>query len=253
MKVIVVKNYEAMSLKAAQILASHVTLKSNSVLGLATGSTVVGMYDELVKMVEQGMLDMSDVKTFNLDEYYPIRPENENSYHYYMNAHFFSKVNVSSDSICIPDGTADDVEIECKSYEERIQKAGGVDIQVLGIGRNGHIGFNEPDISFEARTHLVSLDEKTIQDNSRFFNTIEEVPKNAISMGIKTIMHARKIMLLASGEEKSDAVYGMIHGKIVPTLPASILQLHPDVVVILDEVAASKLSFDEKGNLNNEN
>jgi len=249
MKVIVVQDYEAMSLKAAQIIASHVTLKSNSVLGLATGSTAVGMYDELVRMFERKQIDFNEVTTFNLDEYYPLNSENENSYHAYMNAHLFGRINVPSESIHIPSGMADNVEFECQSYEERIQDAGGIDIQVLGIGRNGHIGFNEPDIKFEARTHLVELDKKTIEDNSRFFSSIEEVPKHAISMGVKTIMHAKKIMLLASGIEKSDAIYEMIHGKIVPTLPASVLQLHPEVIVILDEAAASLLSFDAKGNV----
>lgn len=249
MKLIVVENYEEMSAKAAQIIGSHVTLKSNSVLGLATGSTAVGMYKELVKMYGENKLDFSDITTFNLDEYYPIQKNNENSYYQYMKNNLFNQINIRLESVHIPDGEASNTDDECKNYEEKIQAAGGIDIQVLGIGRNGHIGFNEPDIKFEARTHLVTLDDKTIEDNSRFFDSVEEVPRHALSMGIKTIMHAKKIMLLASGQEKSDAVYQMIHGKIVPTLPASVLQLHPDVIVIIDKAAACKLKFDPNGNV----
>lgn len=251
MQVIVVENYEEMSAKAAQILASHITLKSNSVLGLATGSTVIGMYRELVKLAQQNKLDFKDITTFNLDEYYPIPAENEHSYSYYMHKNLFDLINMKQESIHIPNGSAEHVEEECKHYEAKILASGGIDIQVLGIGRNGHIGFNEPNVSFEARTHRVELDEKTIEDNARFFNSISEVPKQAISMGIKTIMHARKIMLLASGEEKSEAVFQMVYGKIKPELPASILQLHPEVVILLDKEAAKKLAFDGSGNLIN--
>lgn len=241
MRIITVKDYEELSKKAANIIASQITLKPNSVLGLATGSTPVGTYRELVRIYKEGDISFSEIVTFNLDEYYGLDKENPQSYYYFMMENLFSHVNINQKNTYIPDGRAKNIDKECIDYEDKIKQAGGIDLQLLGIGRNGHIGFNEPDVKFEAQTHLVTLDEDTIEANSRFFSSMEEVPRRAISMGIKTIMHSRKILLLASGEEKAETIKNMIHGKITPELPASVLQLHPDVVVLLDEKAAGKL------------
>lgn len=253
MRIIVAANYIEMSKKAADIVASQIILKPESVVGLATGGTPIGFYKELIKIYKDGKFSFQDVKTFNLDEYYGLDKNNPQSYHYYMMDNLFQHIDINIRNINIPSGTAKDIEVECRSYEAKIKNAGGIDIQVLGIGTNGHIGFNEPDIKFEARTHLVSLDEETIEANSRFFNSIEEVPKSAISMGIKTIMHAKKIVLLASGSEKAKVVERMINGHITPDLPASILQLHPDVTLILDKEAAIEImeeDINEKYTLN---
>lgn len=241
MRIIVVDNYEEMSIKAAKIVASQIILKAESVLGLATGSTPVGMYKELIGMYENDEIDFSSVKTFNLDEYYGLSEENEQSYYSFMRKHLFACINVKEENIHIPNGNVADIDTECENYEKMIKEAGGIDIQVLGIGGNGHIGFNEPDMNFEAATHLVNLTQETIEANSRFFSTIEEVPTKAISMGIKTIMQSKKILLLANGEGKADAIYEMIKGKISPEVPASILQLHNDVTLVLDKEASSKL------------
>lgn len=241
MRIIVAANYDEMSKKAADIVASQIILKPESVVGLATGGTPVGFYSELIKIHKDGKFSFKEVKTFNLDEYYGLDKDNTQSYHYYMMKNLFNHIDINIENINIPSGTAKDIEVECKAYEAKIKNAGGIDIQVLGIGTNGHIGFNEPDVKFEAITHLVKLDEETIEANSRFFNSIEEVPKSAISMGIKTIMHAKKIVLLASGSEKAKVIESMMNGDITPDLPASILQLHPDVTLILDKDAASEL------------
>jgi glucosamine-6-phosphate deaminase len=241
MRVIIAKDYAELSRKAAAILASQLILKPDSVLGLATGSTPIGAYEELVKLYKQGTVSFASATTFNLDEYYGLDPNNTNGYIYFMNDNLFNHVDINKNNIHIPNGLAKNVQIECDSYEEMINAQDGIDMQLLGIGRNGHIGFNEPDIKFEATTHLVNLDEDTINSNSRFFNNIDEVPKQAISMGIKTIMHSKKIVLLACGEEKAQIVYDTVYGKITPELPASVLQLHPDVIVIVDEQAAKYL------------
>lgn len=245
MRVICVDNYEQMSQKAARMVASQTILKPDSVLGLATGSTPLGMYKELIKSYEAGHIDFEEIVTFNLDEYYDLDKENEQSYDYYMKSNFFNHINIKSENTNIPNGKANDIFKEAMNYERKIRNAGGLDLQVLGIGRNGHIGFNEPDLKFEASTHMVKLDEQTIKDNSRFFDNIEDVPTKAISMGVKTIMHAKKIILLASGKEKADAIYEAIYGKITPNLPASVLQLHPDVVFIVDKEASSRLDVDK--------
>lgn len=241
MRIIVAKDYDELSKKAADIVASQLILKPKSVLGLATGGTPVGMYSELVKMFREGKFSFKDVTTFNLDEYYGLDRDNPQSYYFYMMENLFKHVDIDLNNINIPNGRAENIEKECMEYEEKIEKAGGIDLQVLGIGKNGHIGFNEPDVKFEAKTHLVRLDEDTIRANSRFFNSIEEVPTKAISMGIKTIMHSRKIIMLASGKEKADIIEKMVNGPITPDVPASILQLHPDVTLILDFDAASEL------------
>ncbi|KEI96129.1 glucosamine-6-phosphate deaminase [Clostridium botulinum] len=243
MRIIVVDSYEEMSKKAAAMIASQVILKPDSVLGLATGDTPIGMYKEIINIYKNEKMDFSKVRTFNLDEYYGLNRENPQSYYYYMINNLFNHVNIDKNNINIPNGMADNIEIECKEYERKIDKAGGIDLQILGIGVNGHIGFNEPNISFESETHLVNLNEKTIESNSRFFSSKEEVPTKAISMGIKSIIHSKKIILLACGSAKSDAVSKAINGKINPNIPASILQLHRDVVVIIDKEAASKLKL----------
>lgn len=241
MRIIVAKDYDEMSKKAANMMASQIILKPESVLGLATGGTPVGFYKELVEIYREGRFSFKDIKTFNLDEYYGLEKENEQSYYYYMMENLFKYIDIDLSSINIPNGTAEDIEKECREYEEKIRNAGGIDLQILGIGKNGHIGFNEPDVKFEAETHLVNLDDETIESNSRFFNSPDEVPTRAISMGIKSIMHARKIILLASGKEKAEILKEMINGPITPDVPASILQLHPDVTLIMDKEAASEL------------
>lgn len=250
MRIRITENYEEMSRHAAQIVASHLTIEPKCVLGLATGGTVVGMYKRLIELHEAEGLDFSKSSAFNLDEYYPIQKTDPQSYASFMQENLFKFVNFRAEATQIPNGEAADIEDACIGYERQIREAGGIDLQILGIGRNGHIGFNEPNVTFEARTHRVKLDEQTIQDNARYFGSIEEVPKEAISMGIKTIMHAKKILLLASGEEKSDAISRMIYGKITPNLPASVLQLHPNVTLVIDKAAASKLPEElvSKGN-----
>lgn len=242
MRILVCKDYNEMSQKAAQMILSQITLKPNCVLGLATGSTPIGMYQNLVKMYEAGMVDFSEVQTFNLDEYLELPLDNDQSYHYFMNEHLFNHVNIDKRNIHIPNGMADEIKEECRRYDESIEKAGGIDIQVLGIGNNAHIGFNEPTINFEKGTHIVELDESTRMANARFFDSIDDVPKKAITMGTGAIFKSRKIMLLASGVAKAEAIYNTVHGKVLPEVPASILQFHNDIVLILDEGAASLLS-----------
>jgi len=227
--------------KAATMVASQIILKPNSVLGLATGGTPQGMYEELIKMYNDRQIEFSETKTFNLDEYYRLNRENNQSYYYYMMTNFFNHININKENINVPNGMAQNIEEECADYERRISEAGGIDIQVLGIGINGHIGFNEPNVSFEAQTHLVNLEEKTIEVNSRYFQSIEEVPTKALSKGIKTIMHSKKIILLASGIAKAEAIANAVNGKISSEVPASILQLHKDVTIIVDKEAGSKL------------
>jgi glucosamine-6-phosphate deaminase len=242
MSILITEGYEEMSKKAALMVAAQVTIRPSSVLGLATGSTPEGMYKELVAMYKQGEIDFSEVKTFNLDEYYPIEDHNPQSYAYYMRKNLFDHININPLQVHIPNGTARDVETSCEDYDKMIDSAGGIDLQVLGIGNNGHIGFNEPDVHFEAGTHLVELDEETIEANARFFNTIEEVPKRAISMGIRTIMHSKKIVLLASGASKGKVIKEMLFGEVTPNLPASILLLHNDVTLILDREASAYIT-----------
>jgi glucosamine-6-phosphate deaminase len=237
-RIVIAKDYEDMSARAARIVAGQIYLKPNSVLGMATGSTPLLMYKELIRVHKEVGLDFSEIVTFNLDEYLGLSKEDEQSYNYYMFHNFFNHINIKKENIYIPNGMLEDVEQECKHYDSRIHKKGGIDLQVLGIGTNGHIGFNEPDIKFEATTHKVKLDDETIHANARFFETMEEVPRFAISMGIKTIMHAKKVLLLASGENKAEVLYRALFEGITPEIPASILQLHQDVTVIVEENAA---------------
>ena len=241
MRVLITDSYDQMGLEAAKIVAGQIYLKPNSVLGLATGSTPLSMYERLVAVHRTVGLDFSEVTTFNLDEYIGMGPDNPQSYHYFMQEHFFKHINIKPENVHIPNGMAQDVIAEGERYEQLIAAKGGIDLQVLGIGQNAHIGFNEPDVKFAATTHKVELDEETILDNSRFFNNVDEVPRYAISMGIKTIMMAEHVILLANGRNKARAVYKAVCGDVTPEAPASILQLHRDVVVILDKEAAELL------------
>ena len=227
--------------KAALEIANQVREKPESILGLATGSTPIGMYQNLVKMNHAGEVSFSKVKTFNLDEYVGIPKEHPCSYYYFMQENLFRHIDIPSDAISIPNGNAPDLEEECISYEARIEMSAGIDLQVLGIGHNGHIGFNEPNTPFDSVTHVVDLTESTIQANSRFFDSIDQVPRKALSMGIKTIMHARKILLIAKGSDKADIIFKALNGPITPEVPASILQLHPNLSVYVDHAAGAKL------------
>jgi glucosamine-6-phosphate deaminase len=227
------------------MILSQVTLKPNSVLGLATGSTPIGMYENLVKLNKNGDIDFSEVRTFNLDEYYNLPKENDQSYHYFMYQNLFNHININPENIHIPNGMTNDVDAECDRYDSLIKEAGGVDIQVLGIGNNAHIGFNEPTVNFEKGTHLVELEESTIEANSRFFDNIEDVPKKAITMGVGSIFKSKKVMLIATGENKAEAIYNTVYGKVVPEVPASILQFHSDIVLILDKEAAKLLKEED--------
>ena len=241
MKIIVTKDYEEMSKRAADVIFAQVLMKEDSVLGLATGSSPEGLYKCLVKRYEKGRIDFSGVTTINLDEYQGLSHDNEQSYWYFMNKHFHSHVNVKPENIHVPDGSNMDARKACREYDEIIEKAGGIDLQLLGIGRNGHIGFNEPAEDFPKFTHCVDLTESTIQANARFFDKPEDVPTQAYTMGIGTIMRAKRILLIASGKDKAAIVKEALFGPVRPQVPASILQLHPDVTVVLDEEAASCL------------
>ena len=241
MRIYEAKDYQEMSRKAANILSAQVILKPDSVLGLATGSTPIGMYDQLVEWYKKGDLDFSKVKTVNLDEYKGLTHDNDQSYYYFMHEHLFDRVNIDPANTNVPDGAEEDPEKECARYEKLIESMGGVDIQLLGIGHNGHIGFNEPDSTFAKTTHCVDLAESTIEANKRFFASVDDVPRQAYTMGIGTIMKAKKILLIVNGESKADAVAKAFFGPVTPEVPASILQFHSDVVVIGDSAALSKI------------
>jgi len=241
MEVIIKDNYEEVSQLAAEYLVNTVKTKSNAVLGLPTGSTPVGMYRKVVEIYKDNSISFENITTFNLDEYVGLDATNENSYSYYMNNNLFSHVDIKKENTHIPNGVARNLEEECNSYENLIKTKGPIDIMFLGIGPNGHIGFNEPEDYFEPLTHIVKLTEDTITANSRFFDDMESVPKSAITMGMKAILSAKKIVLLATGEAKADAVFKSIKGKVTPQVPASVLQLHNDVTFILDKDAAKYL------------
>lgn len=237
----IVKDYDKMSKRAARIIADAIRNKPNLVLGLATGGTPVGCYQELIRMHKEEGLDFSRVITFNLDEYIGLPPTHPQSYRYFMDENLFRHVNIKIENTYVPDGLSADLQRTCKEFEELIKRAGGIDLQLLGIGANGHIAFNEPGSSFDSRTMVVNLSKRTIKDNARFFKSIEEVPRQALSMGMETIMEVRKIILLASGVGKAEAVAKSVEGPITTDVPASILQRHPNCIFILDEEAASKL------------
>lgn len=241
MKIIRTKDYEEMSRKAANLISAQILLKPECVLGLATGSTPIGIYDQLVEWYKKGDLDFSTVKTVNLDEYKGLTRDNEQSYYYFMHHHLFDRVNIDEENTHVPNGQVENGDEECLRYEALIKSMGGVDLQLLGLGRNGHIGFNEPAADFPKITHCVDLTESTIEANKRFFASADEVPRQAYTMGIGTIMKADKILVVANGENKADAVAAMVQGKINPEVPASILQLHNNVILVADEAALSKL------------
>jgi len=235
-------SYNKMSKLAAKMVAKQIKDKPNTVLGLATGSTPEGMYRELVKIHKEGELDLSKVITFNLDEYLGLSPDHPQSYHYYMYENFFNHVNIEEKNIHIPKGDTKDPVQECLNYEKEIEKIGGIDLQILGIGINGHVGFNEPDINLEAKTHVIQLSDDTITANSRFFKNLDEVPKKAITMGMATIMRSKKIILMAWGAEKKKPILKVISGHIATEVPASLLQVHNDVVLIVDKQIYSSSS-----------
>ena len=241
MKIINTANYEAMSRRAANLISAQVIMKPDCVLGLATGSSPVGIYRQLIEWYQKGDIDFSECRSINLDEYVGLGVEDPQSYIHFMKENFFDHVNILPKNTYLPNGKNPDAAAECQRYNRIIKSLGGIDLQLLGIGHNGHIGFNEPGGAFEKETHCVALTEKTIQANTRFFQTPEDVPRHAYTMGIKTIMNARKILLVVYGADKADILYRMITGPIEPSVPASILQLHNDVTVIADAAALSVL------------
>lgn len=242
MQVTIAENYQALSKQAAEIVAAQIINKPTSVLGLATGVTPLGMYEELVSLHKAGLVSFKEVTTFNLDEFVGISPLHPGSYHQYMRHRLFDHVDINIPQAHLPNGAAPNLKQECREYEAKIRKAGGIDLQVLGIGRNGHIGFNEPHGKFEAFTNVVTLDSASREANARFFSTPHEVPRQAITMGIRTIMQARTILLLASGFEKAQVLAKALEGPVTPAVPASVLQLHSNVVVLADEAAAQIIS-----------
>lgn len=241
MRICRMEDYAAMSHLAADIIASQITKKPDCVLGLATGSTPIGAYGCLVERQHKGELSFSSVRTVNLDEYYGLAPDHEQSYRRFMEEKLFGLVDIKSENTNVPNGLASDPEAECRRYDQLIEQMGGIDLQLLGMGHNGHIGFNEPGPSFIPHTHLVDLTESTINANSRLFASREEVPRQAITMGIRAIIQARRVLVIVNGEDKAEAVGKAFAGPITPNVPASILQLHPDVTLIGDKAALSRL------------
>lgn len=237
MEIIICKDYEEMSALAAERLAKVIKEKPNCTLGLATGSTPIGTYKKLVEKYDAGELDFSCVKTFNLDEYYPISPKNENSYRYFMEDNLFGKVNIKPENVSFPNGAAEDAQSECERYEKQIAESDGIDIQILGIGQNGHVGFNEPAEALDMFAHLTTLDESTIKANARFFESEADVPTQAITMGMKDIFSARSIILLANGKGKHKAISALLDDKVSASVPATFIKLHSNVCVICDEEA----------------
>ena len=237
MQFIVCDSYDEMSRAGAEIIADLMKAKPACILGLATGSTPVGMYRELIRKNRDGEIDFAAVETYNLDEYYPITPDNDQSYRYFMNKNLFDEVNIDKAKTHVPNGAAADAEAACREYDAAYAKTGGADIQVLGIGQNGHIAFNEPEEALTVGTHVTGLTEDTIKANSRFFASIEDVPTRALTMGMGSIMMAKKIILLANGKNKHAAIAAMLDDKVTTAIPATLLKLHPDVVVICDKEA----------------
>ena len=245
MEIIITKNYEEMSKVSAGIIAREIQKKHDIVLGLATGDTPIGTYKELVNIHKKEGLDFSKAKSFNLDEYVGLAPLNPNSYNYFMRENLFRNININPENVYVPQGNTDDPEEFCLWYETQIKKFGPIDLQVVGIGGDGHIAFNEPGSSFASRTRVKALYKQTIEDNARFFDKIEDVPRFAITMGVGTIMEARKILLIANGKKKADIVAQFIEGPVTSQITATALQLHNYVTVVLDEEAASKLTRKE--------
>ena len=242
MRIYLCKDYQGMSRQAANLISAQVIMKPECVLGLATGSTPVGTYDQLVEWVRKKDLSFSRVRSVNLDEYRGLSGGHEQSYRYFMQKHLFDRVDICLENTNVPNGLAEDPEAECARYDALIESLGGIDLQLLGMGRNGHIGFNEPGDSFQLGTHVVDLAPSTIEANKRFFASESDVPRQAMTMGIMHIMQARKILVAVSGEDKADAVARAFTGPVTPQIPASILQIHPDVVLVGDRAALSKLN-----------
>jgi glucosamine-6-phosphate deaminase len=239
MRIYIARDYQDLSRKAANIISAQVIMKPDCVLGLATGSSPIGAYKQLVEWYEKGDLDFSEVRTVNLDEYKGLTGDNKESYRYFMNTNLFDHVNIDKANTNVPNGMAKNVEAECRRYDELIRSLGGIDLQLLGIGRNGHIGFNEPEEAFEKETHVVALTQSTIDANSRLFDDPDDVPRYALTMGIKSIMQARRVLLIASGEDKADAIHKSLFGPVTPQVPASILQMHNNLTVVADKAALS--------------
>lgn len=237
MRVYCAKDYNHASRVAANIISAQVIMKPDCVLGLATGSTPIGTYEELIRRYEQGDLDFSKVHSINLDEYRGLSPENDQSYRYFMNTHLFDSINIDKKNTYVPDGLEPYKDKACRDYEEIIKVHGGVDLQILGLGHNGHIGFNEPGSTFEKETHCVTLSDTTREANARFFNSMDEVPTEAYTMGIGSIMQAKKIVVIVTGEGKREIVKKAFQGPITPEVQASVLQLHSDVILVGDEAA----------------
>lgn len=241
MRILFADSYEDMSLEAAKLVAAEAWHNPQSIFGFATGDTPIGMYQCLVEIHQHFGIDFSQATSFNLDEYVGLAPDNPQSYHAFMQNHFFQYMNFRRECIHVPNGLAENIPEECAQYDKTIREAGGIDLQILGIGRNAHIGFNEPADGFTRGTHEVILKSSTIQANARFFSSVEDVPRRAISMGIGAIMQAKRIVLLASGSEKAEAVYKAVHGLVSSQAPASVLQFHPAVTLIVDKAAGAKL------------
>ena len=237
MRIYVGEDYKGMSRKAANIISAQIILKPDSVMGLATGSTPIGIYDQLVKWYEKGDLDFSSVVSINLDEYKGLSGDNDQSYRYFMNKHLFDRINIKKENTYVPNGLEPDSKKACQEYNDIIEKFGGIDMQLLGLGHNGHIGFNEPGEAFEKETLCVDLTKSTIEANKRFFEREEDVPKQAYTMGIKSIMQAKKIIIVVSGKDKADIVKKAFLGPVTPEVPASVLQLHNDVTLVGDKEA----------------
>lgn len=241
MRIVRTKNYEDMSVKAADLIASVILLKPNCVLGLATGSSPIGTYQNLVKKYQDGNLDFSTVRSVNLDEYKGLPRTNPQSYYYFMHDNLFSKVNINLENTNLPNGMEPDAKKACEEYDTVIKSMGGVDLQLLGLGHDGHIGFNEPNTEFDKTTHCVDLTEMTIEANKRFFNSIDEVPRQAYTMGIQTIMEAKTVLMVVSGKDKAKILKEAFFGPVTPSVPASILQFHPNCILVADEDALSEL------------
>ena len=237
MKIIVTENYGEMSKEGAKIIAKLLKEKPDCILGLATGSTPVGMYEELIRLNKAGEISFKGVTTFNLDEYYPLSPNHDQSYRYFMNKNLFDHVDIDKARTHVPNGLAKNPEEEGKAYDKAIDEAGGIDLQVLGVGQNGHIGFNEPEEELYVGTHLTGLTESTIEANARFFASKDDVPTKAVTMGMGSIMKARKIIVLASGKNKHFVVSKMLDGRITTSVPATLLKLHGDVILVCDKAA----------------
>lgn len=241
MQIVKAKDYDDMSRKAANIISAQVIMKPDCVLGLATGSTPIGTYKQLIDWYTKGDLDFERVTSVNLDEYKGLGADSDQSYRYFMNTNLFDSINIRKERTFVPDGLEPDSDKACSMYNQIISDVGGIDLQLLGLGHNGHIGFNEPSDNFEKQTHCVDLTESTIEANTRFFEKEEDVPRQAYTMGIQTIMQARKVLVVVSGADKAEILKKVVEGPITPQVPASILQLHNDVTVVADAAALSKI------------